>query len=46
MYNGNKYQQVCTSEISYLTYFKNKHKRSITDKQKWGKTKLGRKQSK
>lgn len=39
MYNDNKYQHVCTSEISYLTYF-NKHKISITDKQKWGKIKL------
>lgn len=26
MYNDNKYQHVCTSEISYLTYFKNQHK--------------------
>lgn len=22
MYNDNKYQNICTSEISYLTYFK------------------------
>lgn len=41
MYNDNKYQHVCTSEISYLTYFKNKHKRSITDKPKWGQINSG-----
>lgn len=35
MYNDNKYQHVCTNEISYRAYFKNK--RSNTDKQKWGK---------
>ena len=26
MYNDNKYQHVCTSEISYLTYLKIKNK--------------------
>lgn len=42
MYNDNKYQHVFTSEISYLTYFKNKqNKRSITDKQKTGQNKSG-----
>lgn len=35
MYNDNKYQHVCTNEISYRAYFKNK--RSNTDKQKRGK---------
>ena len=33
MYNDNKYQHVCTSEISYLTYLK--IKKQISDKQKW-----------
>lgn len=41
MYNGNKYQHVFTNEISYLTYFKNKHNRPITEKQKWDKLNLG-----
>lgn len=26
MYNDNKYRHVCTSEISYITHFKNKEK--------------------
>ena len=39
MYNDNKYQHVCTSEISYLTYFKNKQK--INNRRaKMGKNKI------
>lgn len=36
MYSDNKYQHVCTSEISYLTYFKNKKIKKQMGKNKRG----------
>lgn len=39
MYNDNKYRHVCTSEISYITYFINKQK--INNRQaKMGQNKI------
>lgn len=40
MYNGNKYQHVFTSEISYLTSFKNRYNRPVTYRQKRGGNKI------
>lgn len=34
MYSDNKYHHVCTNEISYLTYFKNK---KIQTNKRWAK---------